>query len=52
MSIEGSINRRKKPDYNTRHPWRAYADPATGDATTITNWFTAVYEPTAPSGTG
>lgn len=52
MSIEGTINRRKKPDYNSRHPWRAYADPDTADATTISGWFSEVYEPTAPSGTG
>lgn len=52
MSIEGTINRRKKADYNNRHPWRAYADPATADATTINGWFSAVYEPTAPAQSG
>ena len=49
MSIVGTINRRKKPDYNSRHPWRAFGDPATADATTISGWFSSVYEPTAPS---
>jgi len=48
LSIEGSINRRKKPAYNNKHPWRAFADPNTGDATTISGWFSTVYEPTQP----
>ena len=52
LSIEGTINRRKKPAYNNKHPWRAYADPATGDATTISGWFSAVYEPTQPAQSG
>ena len=52
MSIEGSINRRKKPAYNNKHPWRAFADPNTGDATTISGWFSTVYEPTQPAQSG
>ena len=49
LSIVGTINRRKKPDYNSRHPWRAFGDPDTADANTISGWFSSVYEPTAPS---
>lgn len=50
-TIEGTIYRRNKVDGFSNHPWKAEAD--SGDtgiaATTITNWFTTVYEPTAPS---
>ena len=52
-TIEGTIMRRNKPDANNNHPWKAeVTDGETGvDATTITNWFTSVYEPTYPAQT-
>lgn len=47
-TIEGTIMRRNKADTNNNHPWRAFVvDGETGvDASTITSWFTTVYEPT------
>lgn len=47
-SIEGTISRRNKLDGYNKHPWKAEVKAGeTGvDATTITNWFSAVYEPT------
>lgn len=46
-SIEGTIMRRNKPDDGGKHPWKAEVrDGDTGvDASTISGWFTSVYEP-------
>lgn len=53
-TIEGTVMRRNKPDTQSKHPWKA--EVTEGDtgvaATTITNWFSAVYEPSYPSGGG
>ena len=47
-SIEGTISRRNKADVYNKHPWKAEVKAGeTGvDATTITGWFSSVYEPT------
>lgn len=47
-TIEGTVVRRKKADTKDHHPWRTTIDQseAGADATTITGWFSAVYEPT------
>lgn len=47
-TIEGTIFRRNKADSLGNHPWMVTADgSASGtNATTIANWFNAVYEPT------
>ena len=47
-SIEGTISRRNKLDAYNKHPWKAEVKAGeTGvDATTITGWFSTVYEPT------
>ena len=49
--IEGTVMRRNKLDGNGRHPWKAeITEGETGvDATTITGWYTKVYEPTFPA---
>jgi len=46
-SIEGTIIRRNKADTQGKHPWKSeVTDGETGvDPTTISGWFTAVYEP-------
>lgn len=46
-TIEGTIMRRNKLDENDNHPWKAEVnEDDTGVLpATITNWFTAVYEP-------
>lgn len=46
-SIEGTIMRRNKPDDGGKHPWKAEVrDGDTGvAASTISGWFTSVYEP-------
>ena len=46
-SIEGTIIRRNKADTAGKHPWKAeITEGETGaDQTTVTGWFTAVYEP-------
>ena len=51
-TIEGTILRRNKADTNNNHPWRAFVvDGEAGvDSTTITGWFTTVYEPTYTTG--
>ena len=54
-TIEGTVLRRNKADTRGKHPWKAEVtegDNAT--ATTITNWYKEVYEPTygTTSGTG
>ena len=46
-TIEGTVQRRNKPDGQGRHPWKVEAnedDPGV-DASVITSWFTSVYEP-------
>ena len=50
--IVGTIMRRNKADSSGKHPWKAeIIEGETGaDSTTITDWFTAVYEPTYSSG--
>lgn len=52
-TIEGTIMRRNKEDANKNHPWRAFVvDGETGvDSSTITSWFTTVYEPDYTAGT-
>lgn len=50
-TIEGTILRRNKPDAFTKHPWKVSAvegDSSVADST-ITGWFSAVYEPSAPA---
>lgn len=46
-TIEGTVLRRNKPDAQDKHPWKT--EVTEGDtgvaAATITNWFSAVYEP-------
>lgn len=53
-TIEGTVMRRNKPDTQSKHPWKA--EVTEGDtgvtASTISGWFTAVYEPSYPSGGG
>ena len=46
-TIEGTISRRNKLDGNGNHPWKAEvnADDAGVSSTTITSWYTKVYEP-------
>lgn len=46
-TIEGTILRRNKLDGNGRHPWKAEVTEGDPDvaATTITGWYTQVYEP-------
>lgn len=50
-TIEGTVLRRNKADAKGKHPWRAKVDEGDSgvDATTITSWFTTVYEPTYPT---
>lgn len=52
-TIEGTIMRRNKADAKKNHPWRAFVvDGETGvDSSTITSWFTTVYEPDYTAGT-
>lgn len=46
-TIEGTISRRNKADVYTNHPWKVEVNSGdTGvQASTITGWFSAVYEP-------
>lgn len=46
-TIEGTVMRRNKLDENGNHPWKAeVSEDDTGVvASTITSWFTTVYEP-------
>ena len=46
-TIEGTIMRRNKEDFNGNHPWKAeVTEGAEGvDASVITNWYESVYEP-------
>ena len=50
-TIEGKIMRRNKADTKVKHPWKIeITDGETGaDATTISDWFTAVPEPVYPA---
>ena len=51
-TIEGTVMRRNKLDGQDKHPWKAEVDEGdTGvDATTISSWYTKVYEPTFTGG--
>lgn len=51
-TIEGTVMRRNKPNTQDKHPWKAeVTDGDTGvSASTITNWFSAVYEPSYAAG--
>ena len=53
-TIEGTVLRRNKADTRGKHPWKAeVTEGDTVSATTITNWYKEVYEPTyTTSGTG
>lgn len=54
-TIEGTVLRRNKLDGNGNHPWKAeVSEDDTGvETSTITGWYTEVYEPTfAASGGG
>ena len=54
-TIEGTVLRRNKADTRGKHPWKAeVTEGDTTSATTITNWYKEVYEPTygTTSGTG
>lgn len=46
-TIEGTIQRRNKVDAKGNHPWKAEVneDDAGVDASTISGWYTSVYEP-------
>lgn len=46
-TIEGTILQRNKPDSKGEHPWKAEVneDDAAVEASTISGWYTAVYEP-------
>ena len=46
-TIEGTIERRKKPDAFSRHPWRSHADERSTPESVISGWFDAVYEPSS-----
>jgi len=50
-TIEGTVLRRNKADTRGKHPWKAeVTEGETGvTASTITNWYSAVYEPTYPT---
>ena len=50
-TIEGTIMRRNKADAQGKHPWKAeVTEGDTGvEASTITGWYSAVYEPSYPS---
>ena len=53
-TIEGTVLRRNKADTRGKHPWKAeVTEGESTSATTISNWYTQVYEPTySTSGTG
>lgn len=46
-SIEGTVMRRNRPDDNGKHPWKAEVneDDDGVPSSTISAWYTAVYEP-------
>ena len=48
-TIEGIVSRRNKLDYKGQHPWRAEVDSDGKDveASTISGWYSEVYEPEA-----
>ena len=50
-TIEGTIMRRNKADAQGKHPWKAeVTEGDTGvETSTITGWYSAVYEPSYPS---
>lgn len=51
-TIEGTVMRRNKPNTQDKHPWKSeVTEGDTGvSAATITNWFSAVYEPSYATG--
>lgn len=51
-TIEGTVMRRNKLDGQNKHPWKAEVDEGDSDvsATTISSWYTKVYEPTFDGG--
>lgn len=53
-TIEGTVLRRNKADTRGKHPWKAeVTEGESTSATTISNWYKQVYEPTySTSGTG
>lgn len=44
-TIEGSIFRRNKLDGNNNHPWKAEVTETSENASVISKWYDAVYEP-------
>jgi phi13 family phage major tail protein len=50
-TIEGTVMRRNKPDAANKHPWKAEVneDDDGVASTTISTWFTQVYEPSFAS---
>lgn len=46
-TIEGTVMRRNKLDNQNKHPWKAEVDEGDTDveASTISSWYTKVYEP-------
>lgn len=52
-TIEGSIMRRNKPDFEGKHPWKAEAtEGAEGVSQSVINsWYESVYEPAGRGGT-
>jgi phi13 family phage major tail protein len=53
-TIEGTVIRRNKLDGQGKHPWKAEVseDDTSVTASTITGWYTQVYEPIFSAGTG
>jgi phi13 family phage major tail protein len=53
-TIEGTVIRRNKLDGQGKHPWKAEVseDDASVTASTITGWYTQVYEPVFSAGSG
>ena len=53
-TIEGTVLRRNKADTRGKHPWKAeVTEGESTSATTISNWYKQVYEPSySTSGTG
>lgn len=41
--IRGTISRRRFPDTEGRHPWRAHGAPGAASDTSMDNWFRGVY---------
>lgn len=47
-TIEGTIMRRNRPDFQDKHPWKAEVTEGTEgvDQSVIDGWYEEVYEPT------